>query len=71
MSEPGDRAVGVEESRGAEGVGASHDGHLGGDVEPVDVVGAVGLPEHAMDVVGEVVELEPDVEVRRGWSSCS
>jgi hypothetical protein len=25
---------------------------------------AVGLSEHAVDVVGEVVELEPEVEVR-------
>jgi hypothetical protein len=63
-SEPCYRAVGLKESRGAEGVGASHEGHVGGDVEPVDVVGAVGLAEHAVDVVGEVVELEAEVEVR-------
>jgi hypothetical protein len=44
-------------------VRAAHDGYLGADVEGVDVVGAVGLAEHAVDVIGERVELEPEVEV--------
>ena len=35
---------------------AAHDRNPGGDAEPADVVGAVGLPEHAVHVVGEVEE---------------
>uniref|UniRef100_A0A0E0CDF8 Uncharacterized protein n=1 Tax=Oryza meridionalis TaxID=40149 RepID=A0A0E0CDF8_9ORYZ len=59
--EPGDGAA-----RGAVLVGAAHDGHLGGDVEPVGVGGAVGLAEHAVDVAGEGVELVAEVEVDEG-----
>jgi len=59
-----DGTVGGEEVGGEVVWRAAHDGHLGGDVEAVDVVRAVGLAQHAVDVVGEVVELEAEVEVR-------
>uniref|UniRef100_J3L887 Uncharacterized protein n=1 Tax=Oryza brachyantha TaxID=4533 RepID=J3L887_ORYBR len=61
--EPGDGAVRREEARRAVLVGAAHDGHLGRDVEPVGVGGAVGLAEHAVDGVGEGVELVAEVKV--------
>jgi hypothetical protein len=61
-----DGAVGGEEVGGEVVRRASHDGHVGCDVEAVDVVRAVGLAQHAVHVVGEVVELEAEVEVREG-----
>ena len=44
-------------------MGAAHGGHLGADVQRAHVAGAVGLAEHAVDVSGEVVEPEAEVEV--------
>lgn len=42
LFEPDELAVSVEEYRGAGRVGASHDGRLRGDVEPVDAVSVIG-----------------------------
>jgi hypothetical protein len=42
----------------------THDRHFGAHTELVDVVGAVGLAEDTVHVVGEVVELEAEVKVR-------
>ena len=64
MLELGDGAVGGEEARREVLVRAAHDGHLRADVQPAHVAGAVRLPEHAVDVRGEVVEPEAEVEVR-------
>ena len=63
--EPGDGAVRGEETRRAVLVGAAHDGHLGADVQPADVARAVRLPQHAVDVLGEVTELESQVQVHQ------
>jgi hypothetical protein len=64
--ELGDGAVRGEEARRAVLVGAAHDGHLGADIELVNVVRTVGLAEHAVDVLGEAVELVGNVEVHEG-----
>jgi hypothetical protein len=61
--ELGDGAVGGEEARREVLVRAAHDGHLGTDVQLAHVAGAVGLAEHTVDVSGEVVEPEGEVEV--------
>lgn len=61
--EPGDGAVRGEETGGQVLGRAAHDGHLGADVELADVARAVGLAQDAVDVRGEVMELEGQVEV--------
>jgi hypothetical protein len=61
--EPGDSAVSGEETLGQVLGRAAHDGHLGADVQLGDVAGAVCLSQHAVDVGGEVMELEAEVEV--------
>jgi hypothetical protein len=63
--EPGDFAVGGEEAGDDVLGGSSHGGHLRPDVQLVDVVGAVGLPEHDVDEAGELVELEAEVQVHQ------
>uniref|UniRef100_A0A453GJ40 Uncharacterized protein n=1 Tax=Aegilops tauschii subsp. strangulata TaxID=200361 RepID=A0A453GJ40_AEGTS len=63
-AEPGDGAVGSKNVGGDIVWRATHDRHASVHTHLVHVVGAVGLAEHAVHVVGEVVELEPDVEVR-------
>jgi hypothetical protein len=63
-TKPCDGAVSGEDVRGDVAGRPAHDGHLGADVELVDVVGAVGLAEDAVHVVGEAEEPEAQVEVR-------
>uniref|UniRef100_A0A453GV42 Uncharacterized protein n=1 Tax=Aegilops tauschii subsp. strangulata TaxID=200361 RepID=A0A453GV42_AEGTS len=63
-AKPGDLAVGGKDVGGDVGRGAAHNWHVGADTELVDIVGAVGLAKHTVDIVGEAVELEADVEVR-------
>ena len=63
-AKPCDGAVGGEQAGGEVVRRAAHDRHVGPDVELVDVVRAIGLAEDAVDVVGEVIELEAQVEVR-------
>jgi hypothetical protein len=64
-AKPCDGAVGGEQAGGEVVRRTAHDRHVGPDVELVDVViRAIGLAEDAVDVVGEVIELEAQVEVR-------
>ena len=63
-AKPCDGAVGGEQAGGEVVRRAAHDRHVGPDVELVDVDRAIGLAEDAVDVVGEVIELEAQVEVR-------
>lgn len=60
MVEPGDGAIGGEET-GGQVLGRA--AHLGADVQLADVARAVRLPQHAVDVLGEVMELEAEVKV--------
>jgi hypothetical protein len=64
-SEPGDGAVRREETRRQVLVCAAHDGHLRLDVQLGHVARAVGLPQHAVHVLAEVLELEAQVQVHQ------